>query len=310
MGWRSVVISQPAHLSLGHGALLVRQGEQRLQVPLEDISVLLIDNPQVTLSAQLLSACADQRICALTVGADHHPNGVFLPFVPHSRALKLMRAQLALAQPTRKRLQQALVRQKILNQAAVLAWRGDEPGSRQLRQLAAEVRSGDAGHAEGQAAQRYFVRLFGAGFRRRQGGFHNAALNYGYAVLRAALARSLVCHGLLPAFGLFHGSEQNAFNLADDLLEPYRGFVDQWLLAHFAQVEPGMHLQPADKATLVGLLHRDTVLLGAEGACSLLTAVEQTVASLGRAVLAGKGAALALPCLHASLHYQGVDDEP
>lgn len=302
MSWRSVVVTQAGYLSLGHRALVIRQGEQTADVPLEDIAVLVIDHPQVTLSAQLLSACAEARIAVLTVGANHHPNGVFLPFLPHSRALKVMRAQLALGAPLRKRLHQRLIRQKIRNQAEALRRRELGEAARYLEALAERVRSGDPDNSESQAALAYFRSLYGAGFTRDRQCLHNAAMNYGYAVLRAALARSLVCHGFLPAFGLFHHSEQNAFNLADDLIEPYRPFVDARIHAVYPP-DSEADLGREDKASLVALLHQDVVLTshaGGDGACSVLAAIEESVMGLGRAIQGASSEALALPCLRAT----------
>jgi len=180
MSWRSVVITQASYLALGHHALLIRQGEQTVSVPLEDIAVLVIDHPQVTLTSQLLSACADGKLVLLTVGSDHHPNGVFLPFLPHTRALKIMRAQMAIGQPLRKRLHQALIRQKIRNQAEVLHHHAHDRAAEYLRALAERVRSGDPDNLEAVAAQAYFRQLYGDLFTRSQDRFYNGAMNYGY----------------------------------------------------------------------------------------------------------------------------------
>lgn len=302
MGWRSVVITQPSYLSLGVHALQIRQGEQEAKIPLEDISVVVIDHAQVTLTGQLLTAFSDHQICVITVDASHHPNGVYLPFLPHTRALKVMRAQLELGIPARKQLHKTLIQQKIRNQAAVLACLNLEDGSRYLLKMAESVRSGDPDNIEALAAQTYFPQLFGQGFQRREERFHNAALNYTYAVIRAAIARSLVSYGFLPAFGLFHRNEQNAFNLADDLIEPYRAFADLWMLRHFPE-EHEEGLSRTDKARLVSLLHEDTVLTrhGEEGACTLLAAVEATIISLSRIVQGTSDERLCLPCLRSTL---------
>jgi len=302
MGWRSVMITQPAYLSLGLNALQIRQGEQQVQVPLEDLSVIVIDNPQVTLTSQLLSACAGHQITVVTVGQDHHPNGVYLPFLPHSRALKVMRAQLALGLPARKQLHRQLVQQKIRNQAAALVAVGESDTALHLYNMASEVRSGDSGNREAQAAQLYFRALFGSGFSRPQNRFYNAALNFSYAVLRATLARTLVSFGFLPAFGLFHQSEQNAFNLADDLIEPFRPFADHHIRQHYHE-EPARELCREDKAAFVTLLHQDIALTHHEetGACTLLAGIEASISSLTHAIGAKKQATLTLPCLTSTL---------
>jgi CRISPR-associated protein Cas1 len=146
---------------------------------------------------------------------------------------------------------------------------------------------------EGQAAAYYFPQLFGKGFRRVEDGFINAALDYGYAVLRGAIARGLVAHGMLPAFGLFHASEQNAFNLADDLIEPFRPLVDLYV----RDMPPSSEgeLQPQDKVALVGLLNVDVGM--PRGKMSVLSAIEQTVGSLARIYDGGDAGLLELPTL-------------
>ena len=287
MGWRSVVIANPAALTLEDRALAIAQGENTARVMLEDISVLVLDHPQISLTAPLLSACAEAQIAVLTVNASHLPNGVLLPYLPHSRALKVMSAQLAQSLPDKKRLWQRIVQFKIRNQAAVLTRAAQADDARRLQQIARDVRSGDPDNCEAQAAQIYFRGIFNPQFHRGQSRFHNAALNYGYAVVRAAIARTLTGYGFLPAFGLFHRSEQNAFNLADDLIEPYRPLVDAGVLAHYPE-EPDRDLEPADKARLVALLHDDVTLSShsaEDGNCTLLAAIEATVSGLSSIVL-------------------------
>lgn len=315
MGWRSVVISQGAYLSYKDRALCVKLEETDARVPLEDVSVIVVDHPQVTLTSSLLSACAEQQIAVIMVGADHHPNGVLLPFFPHSRALKTLRAQLAMRVPTRKQLRQIIVQQKIHNQAVLLKQQGHAEAAGKLGRLGAKVRSGDPDNFEAQAAQNYFRPLFGSDFRRSQERFYNAALNYGYAVLRAALARTLVSYGFVPALGLFHDNEQNSFNLADDLIEPFRPILDWWVLSHFSQ-EENKELGRMDKATLVSLLHQDISLTSHDaksGRCTTLAAIEAVVVSLSR-ILGGQDVStLVLPCLEVTLN-QGdsgrqMDDE-
>jgi CRISPR-associated protein Cas1 len=295
MGWRSVIIGNPAQLDFHQRALRVRQDGNTAHVPLEDISVLLIEHPQITLTSALLSALADAQIAVLTMGADHHPNGVLLPYLPHSRALKIMRAQLDTSQPTQKRLWQTIVQQKIRNQAAVLArYANSDRDYRALLAMANDVRSGDTDNLEGQAAQRYFRALWGDDFTRNQPRFVNAALNYGYAVIRAAIARSLVAYGFLPAFGVHHRSEQNAFNLADDLIESYRPLVDAHVLKSWP-LEPERELSPKDKQQLVALLHRDITTSTARQ--TLLAAVDATVVSLSQWLEYASPAVFVMPVL-------------
>lgn len=303
MGWRSIVITQGTYLSLKDGALCVKQEEVDARVPLEDVSVLVIDHPQVTLTSALLCACAQEQIAVITVGIDHHPNGVYLPFLPHSRALKTLRAQMDLKLPVRKQLRQVIIQQKIRNQSTLLAYRGCADIAKKLNRLADNIRSGDPDNYEAQAAQNYFRPLFGNDFKRSQDCFYNAALNYGYAIIRAAIARSLVSYGFLPVLGLFHDNEQNAFNLADDLIEAYRPCLDWWVLRHFCN-DGQEDLTRLDKATLVQLLHQDIALTSHDkqsGHCTVLAAIEATILSLSRILNGQPSKTLTLPCLATTL---------
>jgi CRISPR-associated protein Cas1 len=297
MSWRSVMITRPSRLRLKDRALVVEQDDGCVTIPLEDMAVLLIENQQVSLSAMLLSACAEQQIAVITVNESHHPNGVLLSHLPHSRALQVIRRQMGLSQPRKKRLWQSIVKQKITNQGAVLQQHGHEKTSHRLLQLSRDVCSGDSNNAEGQASQLYFPALLGPGFTRKQSSFHNAALNYGYTIIRAAIARNLVAYGFLTALGLHHRSEQNSFNLADDLIEPFRPLLDHYVLSRFPKEESEGLLQPDHKSALVNILHQDITLPDGQGRPdrnTLLAATEITVISLSRAV-ADKKSTLQLP---------------
>jgi CRISPR-associated protein Cas1 len=167
-------------------------------------------------------------------------------------------------------------------------------GAERLASYSRRVRSGDTGNMEAQASAYYFLHLFGRSFHRSQEGWVNAALDYGYAVMRGACARALVAHGLLPSVGLFHSNEQNAFNLADDLIEPYRAIVD----LHVAQncpAQPDDELRPADKVALVELLNVDVAM--PRGRMSVLSSIEQAAESLARLLDGGSEKSLELPGL-------------
>lgn len=291
MGWRSVVITQPSGLAIRQGSLELRQPAGLARIPLEDIAHLIIDHQAVTLTASVLSQCAEAGISVITVGPTHLPNAVLTPFLPHSRALRVMRAQLAATVPTTKRLWQRLIQQKIANQAELLLDIGEEDTGNRLSHMADSVRSGDPQNLEAQAAQIYFRALWGRGFRRGSEGLTNIMLNYGYAVVRSALARALVCHGFLPAFGLHHRSEQNAFNLADDLIEPYRPLVDRHVREIWLDIDaiPGA-LSPTFKGKLVSFLHRDVRHGGQpteqDVSSTVLASTEALVISLAQILLA------------------------
>jgi len=289
--WRSVVISRPAQLRREQFRLAIEQ-EQTAFVPFEDIAVIVLNHREITLTHPVLSACGEYGISLFATGDTHHPSGVFLPFLSHSRATKWMRLQLNLPRPLAKQTWAAIVRQKIANQAACLQLSGCD-GVERLESYVRRVRSGDSDNLEGQAAAFYFVQLFGKGFHRQQARFANAALDYGYAILRGAIARGLVAHGLLPAIGLFHASEQNAFNLADDVIEPFRPLVDLFVAKYTSQA--GNELNPQDKVALVGLLNVDMQM--PRGKMSVLSAIEHSIESLARIYDGGNETLLELPTL-------------
>lgn len=285
------MISRPAKLRREHYSLAIEQ-EKTAFVPFEDIAVIVLNHREITLTHPVLSACGEYGISLFATGETHHPSGVFLPFLSHSRATRWLRLQLDMPRPLAKQTWAAIVRQKITNQAACLKLVGME-GEDRLESYARRVRSGDSEKMEGQAAAFYFAKLFGRDFQRGQERWANAALDYGYAVLRGTIARGLVAHGLLPSIGLFHASEQNAFNLADDLIEPFRPLVDLYVAKH--PTPDAAELQPEDKAALVGLLDVDMAM--PRGAMSVLDAIEQTVESLARIYERGAESVLELPIL-------------
>lgn len=291
MTWRSVMISRPAKLRREHYSLAIEQ-EQTAFVPFEDIAVIVLNHRDISLTHPVLSACGEYGISLFATGDTHHPSGVFLPFLTHSRATRWLRLQLAMPRPVAKQTWAAIVRKKVSNQAACLRLTGID-GADRLAAYAQRVRSGDSSRIEGQAAAFYFARLFGKDFQRGQERWINSALDYGYAVLRGTIARGLVAHGLLPSIGLFHASEQNAFNLADDLIEPFRPLVDLYVVRNFRTDDA--ELRPEDKAALIALLNVDMGM--PSGAMSTLSAIEHAIESLARIYEYGAESVLDLPML-------------
>lgn len=289
MTWRSVVISRPAKLKRDHYSLSIEQ-EQTACVPFEDIAVIVLNHREITLTHPVLSACGEYGISLFATGDTHHPSGVFLPFLQHSRATRWLRLQLNLPRPVAKQTWATIIRQKISNQAAALRLAGRD-GDDRLDNYVRRVRSGDSDNLEGQAAAFYFAQMFGKDFHRGQERFTNAALDYGYAVLRGTIARGLVAHGLLPSIGLFHASEQNAFNLADDVIEPFRPLVDLFVRKYAVPADD--EFRPEDKVALVGLLNVDVGM--PRGKMSVLSAIEQSIESLARIYDGGSETLLELP---------------
>lgn len=189
----------------------------------------------------------------------------------------MVQKQLATTEPRKKQLWQAIVRAKVAAQATCLELGDKADDARMLRAMLPQVRSGDTGNVEATAAQRYFPALFGADFIRGSDNGTNAALNYGYAILRGAMARSLAVYGFLPALGLHHRSSLNSFNLADDLMEPFRPVVDLLVITAFPEDIP---LNPERKRLLFNCLNLDILSGGQRHSMSY--AMERLVQSLGR----------------------------
>lgn len=251
MAWRTVVISNPARLRIRNDQLAVEQ-EQTTTLPVEDIAVLLLESPEVVLSSSTLNRFAELGVLLLVCNAKHMPSFAGVPFAPHSRLAMVQRLQLNSSAPFQKRCWQALVKKKVENQAACLEILA-RPDAHKIAAMVHLVESGDSTNIESVAAREHFHAAFGKHFIRGNEDATNAALNYGYAVLRGAIARSLAAHGFILAQGIHHHSELNQFNLADDFLEPLRPLVD--LCA--ARMSLGDKLTKADRELLVALLHAE-----------------------------------------------------
>jgi len=295
MAWKNLHISRPARLNLRHKQLVIVQDDGEVALALEDICAIIIDTPQITLTAALLSAFACQGVVVLFPDGRHHPCGVLLPFHTHYAQATIAPLQVEVSQPLKKRLWQAIVRQKITNQAAVLKGIGD--GNDEAKRLGAmgnHVQSGDPDNIEAQAARLYWQCLFNNFTRADEGDIRNALLNYGYAIVRACLARACVASGLLPAFGLHHQSKTNSFNLVDDLIEPFRPFVD-WLVYHYIQAREGdAAMSVADRRHMASILQQNVQL--DDGASILGRATEKCAQTLVSAYEGKSAQLLSLPC--------------
>lgn len=225
MGWRTLHIANPARLSLRHNSLVLDNGEEHT-IPLSDLSSVVIESRQCTLTSPLIDALAQSGASLFVCDDKHIPSSVLLPFHAHSRQAGVARAQAIWSEPFKKRCWQKIIHAKVTNQAELLKKR-DHKTSQFLLGLRVHITSGDSGNVEAQAAREYWSALF-ENFARHvnENDIRNSALNYGYAIVRGMVARAVVGVGFLPAFGLHHSSELNALNLADDLIEPFRPFVD------------------------------------------------------------------------------------
>ncbi len=234
MAWQGVHITRGGKLTLKHNSIIITQ-EEETSIPLEDLSYVVVDTHQVTMTTALLSAFAKYAVHLIITDERHHPSGIYLPFQPNQKQTKIFKSQLNASLPLKKRMWQSIVCQKIQNQASVLNVRNLIQASNKLDLLASTVRSGDIDNVEAHAARVYWASLWDGFSRRDPSDVRNAVLNYGYSVVRSAIAKSCVAHGLIPSLGFFHSSETNNFNLADDLIEPYRPIVDSYAISAFEQ---------------------------------------------------------------------------
>lgn len=255
MSWKTIILSNPCRLSTkDNNLVLSRQEQEDVRIPLNDLASVVIETAQCTITSSLLSKLSAYGVVVYVCDETHTPNGILSPFGTHSRHSKTLKAQVGWSEPFKKRIWQSIIKQKILNQAEVLHLVGATQSNKQLKVLASNVTSGDLGNREAQAAYVYWTSLF-EDFRR--GGIckRNSALNYGYAILRGAVARSISASGFVPALGLFHDNQLNAFNLADDIIEPFRPFVDMIVWNLFRdEKEPGM-LTRDEKMELTSILY-------------------------------------------------------
>ncbi len=265
---RTIVVSNPAFLKKQDEQLIIkRENDQEDSVPIEDIGVLLLDNRQITITQACLSAILANNGIIINCDHTHHPDGILLPVAGNTVHAEILRAQLESSLPLRKQLWQQTIKAKILAQAFVLHSCGSNPEP--LEYLASKVRSGDPENIEGRAAAHYWKNLFppstigGLKFtRERFGNPPNNLLNYGYSVMRASMARAVVSAGLHPAVGIHHKNRYNAFSLADDLMEPYRPFVDIAVHEIVVSGEPYDDLNPDLKRRLLLIFNDDVFMEG------------------------------------------------
>jgi CRISP-associated protein Cas1 len=282
MAWRVIAITNPAHLSNKLNQLVIRQDEE-VTIPVEDIDTLLIDSYGVLLSAQLLSFLSENNTTVILCNDRHLPVSTILPYSQHSRQAKISSVQLEMRAPFKKQLWRSIIEQKITNQAEVLRYFGHRNDD--VIALSHDVKSGDSTNRESLAARLYFSRLLDDATRRKPL-WYNAALNYGYALVRSNIARHIAARGLIASQGLFHRSELNSFNLADDLIEPFRPIVDLYIMRDIALTHIGQSdasLSRHDRALIIDLLNYYAII--GKKKYTLKYAAEKSVESFSQAMV-------------------------
>lgn len=258
MGWQILHLSQQAHLSLKHGQCAVDfAAGDSISLPLDNLSIVVLESLHITLSAALLQNMAANGIAVFVCNETHTPNGVLLPFMQHFCTTKMAFQQIQWSAPFRSRIWQQIIKSKIKGQSTVLRQVGFTEAAEKLKLLAEYVLSGDSANREGQAAALYWRTLYGTTFTRDDTTPINAALNYGYAILRGIIARDIAATGFIPCFGLHHNNQLNAFNLADDLIEPFRPLADILVYQLHQDQRLADGLTPDIKAELLNILTQD-----------------------------------------------------
>ena len=255
---RTLAFTRPYHLSLKNRQMLIRDKEDSgfsTSVPVEDIGYVILENQETSITLPLLNALADNNAAVIVCSDKFMPNAMLMNLDANSTQGETFRAQMSAKEPLKKNIWKQIVEAKIRNQASLLNKLGKDVNS--LKPFYQNVKSGDPDNREGVAARLYWNELFDEDFIRfRTGPSPNEMLNYGYTVLRAAVARALAGSGLLPCIGIFHKNRYNAFPLADDVMEPYRPFVDEIVFHLYANGENS--LNKYSKAEILKLLYVDT----------------------------------------------------
>ncbi|MFP5042163.1 type II CRISPR-associated endonuclease Cas1 [Parasediminibacterium sp. JCM 36343] len=285
---RTLQIGSPCHLKCANSQLVLSyrhvKGMETIpdkSVPIEDIGMLVLEHQQITITHYLLDQLVNNNVAVITCNDTHHPTGMLLPLEGNTIQSERFRAQIEASEPLKKQLWQQTVKCKIANQAAVLQrW---DIKNKLLVNLSQAVLSGDTGGCEATAAAYYWQNLFPPAwlfFRRRDGIPPNNLLNYGYAILRAIVARAIVGAGLLPTLGIFHRNRYNAYCLADDIMEPYRPFVDMVVRGIIDETSHVKVLTQEFKTRLLNVATVDVMLNGEKS--PLMVATQRTAASVAR----------------------------
>lgn len=285
---RTLYFGNPAYLSKKNEQLVVgiphAQGLDKMignTIPIEDIGIVILDHQQITITQALIGTLLENNVALITCDSAHLPTGLMLNLCGHTLQSQKTRAQLEASQPLIKQLWQQTIKAKIANQAAVLA-RQQKP-CENMKRWVGEVKSGDTDNLEARAAAYYWKNIFTPlpHFTRvREGAPPNNMLNYGYAILRGIVARSLVGSGLLPIVGIHHRNQYNAYCLADDIMEPYRPYVDMLVLDIMGEEAIYTEINTAIKTKLLGIATVDVLIDGERS--PLMIGVQKTTASLAK----------------------------
>ena len=291
MGYRQVIIRQSERLKTkDNGIVVVKDGNETI-IPLEDINFILLEDNTTVITSKLLSEFGKYSICFIVCDDKHEPISIMYPYNYHFKQLEVIHKQLSLTDENKDLLWQLIVKQKIQNQIATLErTTKDERVINILYQYISEVEPGDPTNREGLSAKLYFKSLFGSDFMRFYDDAINAALNYGYAIIKSAIIRTLVVFGLNTYMGINHQSKVNNFNLVYDLIEPYRAIVDKFVYDHMKELTYPLSFE--FRTNLVNILNQTVICQGKH--YTIDYSIEMLVKSYIKAIDTGE-IALTLP---------------
>lgn len=299
MGFRTLEISHAAEIHIKEGQLEVTTEEGTIYVPVEDLNQIMVHGANIRLSTMDLSILSQNKVALMTLDDRYLPTAIVLPFEGHTRQSKLMHAQVNTSREKYLELWIQIIKQKIMNQSRVLSIMGVQ-GAEKIAGYVSAVNDENVDYSESLAAKEYFS-CYHKGLNRRIEDPINSRLNYGYAIVRSAIARKLVSTGFHPTFGLHHDSQLNAFNLADDLIEPYRAMVD--LVAH-NNMASNVRLTKLERKELAHVLHNACIVDGVK--VSLMSAIDIMVESLKRIILDESKEKIKLPVIIPIESMEGV----
>jgi CRISPR-associated protein Cas1 len=289
---KTVYLGNPYHIKLKDAQLefMVPEGKgidslMTKKLPLEDLGVLILDHPQITITHPVLQQIAAFNVALVSCDSNHMPASLLMPLEGHNTQQERFRAQISASEPLKKQLWQQTIKCKIYNQGKILIEIGKPEEGEYLLKLSEEVKSGDTANMEGRAAAYYWKNIFSNYIvqftRDRIGPSPNHLLNYAYAIIRATVARALVGSGLLPTLGIHHKNKYNAYCLADDMMEPYRPYADK-LIYEMLQLSMGneIELNKEIKGQILALLGKEVMLNNTRS--PMMVAIQKTSSSLAQ----------------------------
>ena len=301
MGFRTLEISHASEIHIKEGQFEVLTEDGNVVIPIEDLKQIMVHGANIRLSTMDLSILSKNKVSLITLDEKYLPTSIVLPFEGHSRQSKLMHAQVSFSDEKYLRLWLQIIKQKIINQSRALSIMGLEGAERVVKYIAS-LNEKNVDYNESLAAKEYFA-YFHEGLNRRIEDPINSRMNYGYAVVRSAIARKLVATGFHPTFGIHHNNQLNAFNLVDDLIEPYRAIVD--LVVH-QNIGCNVHLSKVERRALAHVLHN--ACIADDIKVNVISAIDIMVESLKRIILDNSAEELKLPLIIPIEEMEGITE--